>query len=420
MLTCRRCITGSLIPPHASSRSRDQEEPGRPGWRWRSRARRWPRAIPVCCSWRWRRFGTLRSWRRRLPRRSEFWTPPRSTCRGAHGSRATSTPTLLVLDNFEQVLDAAPLVADLLVVGRRAPGAGHQPRPAPGARRAGVRCGTTRVGCRRRREVARRFRALARSAALRGAGAGRAPGLSPHGRKRPHRDGDLSTARCAAARPRAGGAVAQSADGRGSAPQAHAGCPVLDRLARAISPNANRTINATVAWSYHLLAPDEQRVFRRLGALPGRFPIEAAAAVVGGDEETSGTHRRSPPRSGRPYRQEPVAPSRHLGADSAAVPDARNRPCVRRSRALRCGRARGRAGGARALLHDRSRRRGGRTVRSCAGRMAGSRARRSRELPQRADVAHRARPANRSGQHRVGTAVLLGDPRARGRRPSMV
>ena len=29
-------------------------------------------------------------------------------------SRATITPTLLVLDNFEQVLDAAPLVADLL------------------------------------------------------------------------------------------------------------------------------------------------------------------------------------------------------------------------------------------------------------------------------------------------------------------
>ena len=44
MLTCRRCGTGSLIPPPASSPSRDQEEPGRPGWRWRSRARRRPRA----------------------------------------------------------------------------------------------------------------------------------------------------------------------------------------------------------------------------------------------------------------------------------------------------------------------------------------------------------------------------------------
>ena len=42
-------------------------------------------------------------------------------------------------------------------------------------------------------------------------------------------------------------------------------------------PERQRTINATVAWSYQLLAPDEQRVFRRLGVLPGRFPIEAAA-----------------------------------------------------------------------------------------------------------------------------------------------
>jgi tetratricopeptide (TPR) repeat protein len=45
-------------------------------------------------------------------------------------------------------------------------------------------------------------------------------------------------------------------------------------------PERQQTINATVAWSFHLLSPDEQRVFSRLGALPGRFPIEAAAAVV--------------------------------------------------------------------------------------------------------------------------------------------
>jgi predicted ATPase len=50
-------------------------------------------------------------------------------------------------------------------------------------------------------------------------------------------------------------------------------------------PERQRTINATVAWSYQLLAPDEQRVFRRLGVLPGRFPIEAAAAVLAGDQD---------------------------------------------------------------------------------------------------------------------------------------
>jgi predicted ATPase/DNA-binding XRE family transcriptional regulator len=52
-------------------------------------------------------------------------------------------------------------------------------------------------------------------------------------------------------------------------------------------PERQRTINATVAWSYQLLAPNEQRMFRRLGVLPGRFPIEAAAAVLAGREDSS-------------------------------------------------------------------------------------------------------------------------------------
>ena len=52
-------------------------------------------------------------------------------------------------------------------------------------------------------------------------------------------------------------------------------------------PERQQTINATVAWSYQLLAPNEQRLFRRLGVLPGRFPIEAAAAVLAGREDAS-------------------------------------------------------------------------------------------------------------------------------------
>jgi hypothetical protein len=46
-------------------------------------------------------------------------------------------------------------------------------------------------------------------------------------------------------------------------------------------------MNPTVAWSYQLLGPNEPRVFRHLGVLAGRFPIEAAAAVVAGREGTS-------------------------------------------------------------------------------------------------------------------------------------
>ena len=63
-------------------------------------------------------------------------------------------------------------------------------------------------------------------------------------------------------------------------------------------PERQQTMNATVAWSYQLLGPDEQRVFRRLGALPGRFSIEAAAAVLAGREGVLGQEptTRSAPR----------------------------------------------------------------------------------------------------------------------------
>ena len=49
-------------------------------------------------------------------------------------------------------------------------------------------------------------------------------------------------------------------------------------------PERQKTMNATVAWSYQLLNPDEQRAFRHFGALPGLFPIDAAAAALAGRE----------------------------------------------------------------------------------------------------------------------------------------
>jgi predicted ATPase len=42
-------------------------------------------------------------------------------------------------------------------------------------------------------------------------------------------------------------------------------------------PERQQTMNATVAWSYQLLSHDERRAFRRFGALPGRFSIDAAS-----------------------------------------------------------------------------------------------------------------------------------------------
>jgi len=52
-------------------------------------------------------------------------------------------------------------------------------------------------------------------------------------------------------------------------------------------PERHQTMNATVSWSYHLLDSDEQRAFRRLGLLPGLFSIDAAEAVLAGNTPAS-------------------------------------------------------------------------------------------------------------------------------------
>jgi predicted ATPase/transcriptional regulator with XRE-family HTH domain len=52
-------------------------------------------------------------------------------------------------------------------------------------------------------------------------------------------------------------------------------------------PERQQAMNATVAWSYQLLDPDQQHAFHRFGALPGVFPIEAAAAVLAGPDASS-------------------------------------------------------------------------------------------------------------------------------------
>ena len=62
---------------------------------------------------------------------------------------------------------------------------------------------------------------------------------------------------------------------------------VLSTVAPRDLPERQQTMNATVAWSYQLLDPHQQCAFRRFGALPSRFPIEAATAVLAGREATS-------------------------------------------------------------------------------------------------------------------------------------
>jgi len=52
-------------------------------------------------------------------------------------------------------------------------------------------------------------------------------------------------------------------------------------------PERQQTMNATVAWSYQLLDEAGRPAFRRFGALPGLFPIDAAAEVLAGRERAS-------------------------------------------------------------------------------------------------------------------------------------
>ncbi len=201
-----------------------------------------------------------------LPRRA------RAACDG--------TPTLLVLDNFEQVLDAAPLVAHLLtaVATLRVLATSRAPLRVRGEREYAVgplalevdvdatspadlvRCPAVRLFVERVRDVQPGFRLTSAN-------------------------GPIVTEIC-----RRLDALPLALELAAPWIKTLTVEDLLRRLTDNVLlatfgprdlPERQQTMNATVAWSYQLLAPDEQRVFRRLGALPGRFPIEAAAAVAG-------------------------------------------------------------------------------------------------------------------------------------------
>ena len=53
-------------------------------------------------------------------------------------------------------------------------------------------------------------------------------------------------------------------------------------------PTRHQTLRQAVAWSYELLGDTSQRFFRRLGAFPGSWTIEAADALCKGDPELDG------------------------------------------------------------------------------------------------------------------------------------
>ena len=196
------------------------------------------------------------------------------------------TPTLLVLDNFEHVLDAARLVADLLtsVAALRVLVTSRAPLHVRGEREYVV--GPLELAA----DIDATSPAdLARSPAVR-LFVERARDVQPDFRLTAG-NGPTVTAIC-----RRLDALPLALELAAPWIKVLPVEELLRRLAHDVLlstigprdlPERQQTINATVAWSYQLLGPNEQRVFRRLGALPGRFPMEAAAAVVAGGADSS-------------------------------------------------------------------------------------------------------------------------------------
>ena len=58
--------------------------------------------------------------------------------------------------------------------------------------------------------------------------------------------------------------------------------PLLTQGARDL-PERQRTLEATIAWSYDLLTPEAQALFARLAVFAGAFALEAAERVAGAD-----------------------------------------------------------------------------------------------------------------------------------------
>ena len=207
--------------------------------------------------------------------------------RGVRGACDGRLPTLLVLDNCEQVLDAAPLVADLL-------------SSVPALRLLA----TSRAPFRMRGERLYTVGPLELEA---GADAIAPADLShaPAVRLFVERVRDVEPAfRLTLANAGTVTAICRRLDALPLALELAAPWmkvltvdDLLQRLERDVLlppagprdlPERQQTMNATVAWSYQLLDRHEQRAFRQIASLPGRFPIEAAAAVLGDTDAASG------------------------------------------------------------------------------------------------------------------------------------
>ena len=177
-------------------------------------------------------------------------------------------PLLLVLDNLEQLVDAAPQLADLAGSPRRPAHPRDEPAAAGHPRRAALprRAAGARFGGRAVRRACARPR----------------PGVRPDRRERGRRRGRLRAAGRAAARARARGRAARRAGRRR---------PLAQRLDDALglldrgpqdAPQRHRTLRATLDWSFRpARRAGRGDAFVALGTFASGCELEAAEAVTG-------------------------------------------------------------------------------------------------------------------------------------------
>ncbi|HEY7346865.1 MAG TPA: tetratricopeptide repeat protein [Ktedonobacterales bacterium] len=180
--------------------------------------------------------------------------------------------SLLLLDNFEQVADAAPLVAELLSACPRL-----------------TILVTSRAALHIRGEYELPVAPLEQEAAI-------TLFLQRAQAVQPDLDVTLETIQAA-------GAICQRLDRLPLALELAAARvkalppqTLLERLNSRLPlltggafdlPERQRTMRDAVAWSYELLSPGEQRLFRRLAAFAGGCALEAAEAICGEADEAS-------------------------------------------------------------------------------------------------------------------------------------
>ena len=198
---------------------------------------------------------------------------------------------------------------------------------------------------------------------------------------------------------------------------------ILSRLKRRLSiltsgprslPERQRTLRAAIAWSYDLLDPVERRLFARLSVFSGGWGFESAEAVCDPDRARTGRPRRAD-LAGRQVADPPERASRA----PFALLDAGDDPGVRAGAAR--GRRRPRAGPAapRRALPRPGRR--GRTPprRRRPGRVAGPLRTGARQHPRGPPLGHRPGRSRPGPGGRRGPVAVLAAARTPGRGPAV-